>query len=233
MGDEMNTEKMFINSIDIAEYGARALRDIVIGGTEITNDYFQGRNRTNYTLMSTTFGLKPVSFTLVYIAQTLRLAMENKSKLEANMFNGCEIYMPDGFYYRSMLEKIGQADIKGVDGSQVKVAVPYEFSAIQHDELVTIADGTSFIAAGTMPKMDCILSVTVGTTASHYYLGGADFGSVSAGDVLVFDGINKRFLKNGAPTTATSWVSFPFVTAGQNAFTALDTVKVEFYPCYM
>lgn len=229
----MNTEKMFINGIDIAEYGARALRDIKIGGTEVENDYFQGRNRTNYTLMSTTFGLKPVSFTLAYFSESLNTALTNKSRLELAMFNGCEIYLPDGFYYRAMLQKIGQAEIKGIDGVQVKVLVSYEFKAIQHGDLVTIEDGTAFIAAGTTPKMDACLSVTVGASASHYYLDGADFGAVSAGDVLVFDGINKRFLKNGAPTTASAWVRFPSVVPGNNAFTALDTVKVEFYPCYM
>ena len=31
------------------------------------------------------------------------------------------------------------------------------------------------------------------------------------GDVLTFDGIKKRFLKNGAPTTAKEWISFPRV----------------------
>ena len=233
MGNAINTERMYINDRDIIDYGAKALRSIVVGGTEITNDYFQGRNRTHYTLMSTTFGLKPISFTLVYEADTLRMATENRSKLESEMYGGCDIYLHDGFHYRCMLDSIGDAEIHGIDGLGVMVVVAYKFSGIQHDPLVTIENGASFIAKGTMPKMDCILSVTVGASAASYTLGGAVFSNVTAGDVLVFDGINKRFLKNGAPTTATSWVSFPYVTVGQNSFTALDPVKVEFYPCYI
>jgi hypothetical protein len=234
MGNAVNTERIYINDTDLADYGAKALRDsIKVGGTTITNDYFQGRNRTYFTMMSTTFGLKSVSFTLVYEATSLRTAMEHRSRLEVEMFDGCEIYLNDGFYYRCMLDSIGEAEIKGVDGIQVLVQVSYKLMGIQHDPLVTITDGSSFIAKGTMPKMDCRLSVTVGATAASYTLGGAVFENVQAGDVLVFDGILKRFLKNGAPTTAKEWISFPYVIMGQNAFTALDPVTVEFYPCYL
>lgn len=233
MGNAVNTEKIFINDKDIRDFGARALRTIKVGGSKITNDYFQGRNRTNYTLMSSTFGLKPISFTLVYENRSLRIAKQNQSRLEAEMFGGCEIFLNDGFYYRCMLESIGEAEIKGIDGLQVLISVNYKLSGIQHDPLVTIENGSSFIASGTMPKMDCILSVEVGADAASYNLDGAVFENVVVGDLLVFDGINKRFLKNGAPTTAKEWINFPYVVAGQNSFLAADTVKVEFYPCYI
>lgn len=231
---EINRERIFINDVDISEYGAKALRNsIKIGGTKIDNDYFQGRNRTHYTLMATTYGLKTVGFTLVFIAKRLRRALEQKSKCEASMFNGCEIHLPDGFYYRCMVDSIGEASISGVDGLEVLVECQYKFSGIQHDKLEVVEDGAEFYAKGTMPRMDCILEVTVGANANSYSLGGATFGAVSVGDVLQFDGINKRFLKNGAPTTATNWVSFPYITSGLNKITALDTVKVTYYPCYI
>ena len=230
----MTTERLFINNMDIADFNARALRDsLKIGGTELSNDSFQGRNRTHFTLMATTYGLKSVGFSLLFTAKYLHKALELKSKCEAQMYGECELYMPDGFYYRSMLEKIGDADIKGVDGNQVIVECSYSFTGIQHDKLEVVENGSKFYAKGTMPKMDCILEVTVGADADSYELGGATFGAVVAGDVLVFDGIYKRFLKNGAPTTATEWVSFPSITSGLNQITALDTVKVTYYPCYI
>ena len=234
MGNAVNIERIYINDRDILQWGARALRDsIKVGGTKVENDYFQGRNRTHYTLMQTTFGLKPVEFTLVFSDQRLNNAMLKKSEFEAEIYGGCEIHLPDGFYYRAMLTNIGSDKVVGVDGDLVLIEVPYTFSAIQHDELEIVPDGTSFLVKGTMPKMDCRLQVTVGANADSYTLGGAVFGSVQAGDVLVVDGINKRFLKNGAWTTANSWVNFPSVTSGQNAITALDTVQVEYYPCYI
>lgn len=233
MGNEINTEKIYVDGIDIEQYGAKALRSVKVGGTDVTNDYFQGRNRTHYTLMSTTFGLKPISFTLVYHSDSLHDAMENRSRLESAFFEGCEILLNDGFYYRCMLDNIGEAEVSGVDGIEVLVQVAYKFNGIQHDPLVTIADGSSFTATGTMPQMDCRLIVEVGEDAEEYELDGAVFENVVAGDVLIFDGILKRFLKNGAPTTAKEWISFPTVKKGSNSFIANDTVSVEFYPCYL
>ncbi len=227
-------EKIFINDKDIASFGAKALRDsIKIGGSEITNDYFQGRNRTHYTLMDKTYGLKSVSFTLVYIGKSLHETIEKKSMCEMEMFGGCEIYMPDGFYYRCMLNSIGESETKGVDGVEILIECTYKLSGIQHERLIEVANGAQFYARGTLPKMDCCLEVTVSESADHYYLAGADFGAVTAGDVLVFDGIKKRFLKNGAPTTAKEWISFPSVRNGLNQFTAADVPKVTYYPCYL
>ena len=233
MGNAINTEKMFINGKDIEDFGAKALREYKVGGTAITNDYFQGRNRTNYTLMDTTFGLKSLTFTLVFHGKYQRDAALYKSECEAEMIEGCEIFMPDGFYYRCMLDSIGDSEIKGVDGEQVIISAAYKLSGIQHDELVVVDNGSSFHASGTMPKMDCRLSVVVGANASSYTLAGAVFSNVVAGDVLVFDGINKRFLKNGAPTTASEWIKFPSVVPGYNSIVATDPVKVEYYPCYV
>ena len=227
-------EKIFINDKDIASFGAKALRDsIKIGGTAITNDYFQGRNRTNYTLMGKTYGLKSVSFTLVYIGKSLHETLEKKSMCEMEMFGGCEIYMPDGFYYRCMLNSIGDSETKGVDGVEVLIECAYKLSGIQHEKLIEVLNGAEFYARGTLPQMDCCVEVTVSQDAEHYYLAGADFGAVEVGDVLTFDGIKKRFLKNGAPTTAKEWISFPSVKRGLNRFIAADTPKVTYYPCYL
>lgn len=233
MGAEI-TEKIFINNKDISDFGAKADRNsISIGGTQITNDYFQGRNRSHYTLMDTTYGLKPISFKLVFFANYLRDAKLQKSQLEFELFGVSEIHMPDGFYYRCMLDSIGNGVEKGVDGMGVMIECEYQLSGIQHDELVEVSNGASFLAKGTLPKMDCKLSVTVGADTANYSLGGAIFKNVHAGDKLVVDGIYKRFLKNGAWTTADSWISFPSVVPGQNSFTAQDVVTVEYYPSYI
>ena len=227
-------EKIYINGHDIEEYGAKALRDsIKIGGSEIRNDYFQGRNRTNYTHLDTTYGLKSVGFTLVYIGKSLHETLEKKSICEAEMYGECEIYMPDGFYYRCMLNSVGDSETKGVDGVEVLIECTYKLSGIQHEKLIEVLNGAEFYARGTLPHMDCCVEVTVSQDAEHYYLAGADFGAVEVGDVLTFDGIKKRFLKNGAPTTAKEWISFPSVKRGLNRFIAADIPKVTYYPCYL
>lgn len=233
MGAEVS-ERVFVNNKDIYELGVRVPRDsISVGGVDIENDYFQGRNRSHYTLMATTYGLKPVKFKAVVFADHVRDAKLRKSEFESMLYGNPEIYLPDGFYYRCMLEKIGDEAIKGVDGLGVMIECDYQLKGIQHDQMETVVNGASFKAKGTLPRMDCTLTVTVGANASQYELGGAVFNNVVVGDVLVVDGILKRFLKNGAWTTADSWITFPYVVPGANSFTANDTVKVEYYPSYI
>ena len=85
-----------------------------------------------------------------------------------------------------------------------------------------------------MPFTDARLTATVGTSAAAYTLGGATFGSVTAGDVLVFDGIDGKITKNGANAAASvSWTEFPQLVPGKNTITAPDAVTVEYYPTYI
>ena len=85
-----------------------------------------------------------------------------------------------------------------------------------------------------MPFTDAKLTVTVGATASSYSLKGAIFSNVTAGDVLVFDGINGKITKNGANYAANvAWTSFPSLTPGKNTLTALDAITVEYFPAYL
>lgn len=225
-------ETIYINGTDVKSLGAESMRAYGVGGTALENDYFQGRNRTNFTLLSAVFKLKPIWFQLVFKADTRHDAMQQKSNVDALLYGTSEIFLPDGYYYRAMLESIGEIEWQGQDGAGMLAIVKYSMNGMQHDPLVTVT-GASFYAAGTTPQMDASLTVKVSTAAASYNLGGAVFENVAAGDVLTFDGIYKRTLKNGAPATATGWINFPVVTPGPNSLTAADPVTVQYYPCYL
>lgn len=227
------SETIVINGIDVlGTHNVDAVLSYKIGGTPVNNQYWQGRKRTNFINLSSTFGLKTVTFTLVYSGENRREALLKKSKVEASMFGVSEIQMPDGFYYRCLLDSISDAEIKGQQNNEIIIEVTYSLSGIQHDPLVTV-NGGAFQCEATMPQMDCSLSVTVGADADTYQLGGVTFNDVEAGDVLEVDGINKRILKNGAPTIIEGFFEFPFVVSGANNFTAEDNITVKYYPCYM
>lgn len=226
-------ETIYINGTEISALGAESMRSYGVGGTVLENDYFQGRNRTNFALLSAVFKLKPVWFQLVFKADTRHEAMQQKSSVDALLYGTSEIHLPDGYYYRCMLESVGEIEWQGQDGAGILAIVKYSLSGMQHDPLVKVAGG-SFYAAGTMPQMDASLSVTVSTAAAAYNLGGAIFPNVSKGETLTFDGINKRILRGGAPGAAgVQWVNFPVVKPGLNTFSAPDPVTVEYYPCYL
>ena len=130
-----------IDGTDLSERGVNMLRDYKIGGTAITNTIFQGRNRSSYRLLAGVYGQKPVSFTLVYEGKTHREAALNRSAVEAMLWGKVEIFMPDGFFYTSTVQSIGEGTIYGQEDNQVLIEVPYELQGIQHDPLMTVAGG--------------------------------------------------------------------------------------------
>ena len=222
-----------INGADLSERGVDMLRDYKIGGTAITNTIFQGRNRSSYRLLAGVYGQKPISFTLVYEGKTYREAALNRSAVESMLWGKVEISMPDGFFYTSTVQSIGEGTIYGQEDSQVLIEVPYELQGIQHDPLMTVAGG-NFCNPGTLPYTDCSVSATAGAAASLYLLAGATFHDVKAGEKLEVDGINGRILRNGAPAPGNvDFIRFPQVTPGQNSFLAPDPVTVSFYPSYI
>lgn len=223
----------YINGNDPKNYGACALLEYVVSGTTVTNTIFQGRNRSSYRLLAAVYGQKKITFSLVYHGKTFREASLLRSKVESWMWGKVELFLPDGFYYTSTLQSIGDGTPTGKDQNLVLIPVKYEFSGIQHDALVTV-DGESFINPGTLPYSDCTCSATVGTAADSYLLAGCTFQNVVQGEKLVVDGINGRLLRNGAPAPGNvTFTNFPKVVPGENSFTAPDPVTVQFYPSYL
>lgn len=225
----------YINGVNPEDYGVLPLREYTVGGTEITNDIFQGRNRSNYRLLAGVYGRKPITLTLVYPGKTYREAKLLQSTVEGWMWGKIELFLPDGFYYTSTLDSIGDGTPEGVEDNQVLISVEYSFNGIQHDPLVTVQNAAAgFINPGTLPYADCICSATASAAASSYQLAGATFQNVQQGEQLVVDGINGRLLRNGAPAPGNvTFVKFPTVTPGQNSFSAADPVTVQYYPCYI
>jgi hypothetical protein len=57
---------------------------------------------------------------------------------------------------------------------------------------------------------------------------------VSAGDVLVADGINGRLLQNGTPTTGNAaFTHLPYLVPGEQTIICPETLTVQYYPSYI
>lgn len=225
----------YINGVNPEDYGVLPMREYTVGGSTITNTPYQGRNRSSYRLLAAVYGRKSITLTLVYPGTTYREAKLLQSTVEGWMWGKIELFLPDGFYYTSTLDSIGDGTPDGIDGNQVLISVEYSFSGIQHDPLVTVQNAAAgFWNPGTLPYADCICSVTAGAAASSYQLAGATFRDVQQGEHLTVDGINGRLLRNDAPAPGNvTFSKFPSVTPGQNSFSALDPVTVQFYPCFI
>ena len=224
-----------INGKAIQDFGGASLRDYVVSAPAITSYDFQGVNRTSWRLLKQEFGRRTIEITVIFTAPDM-----NTARLQMSMFNvACwgrvELSLPDGFLYDCRIDSLGQAELVGDNGStEAKIQAKYTFVGQQHRPLETVdlpAGGGSVFCRSTMPFTDCRLITTVGTSAATYNFGGAVWENVTAGDVLVFDGIDGLILRNGNnDAAAVNWTVFPSLVPGENEITAPDAVTVEYYP---
>lgn len=222
---------MTINGKNIAQLGARLLASYKVGGTPVDAGYNKARRGTAVTLLGTELGLRAITLPLDIRGRDGRDCALKKSQLDALLAAGkVELHLPDGFYYASLLQSIGEA-------AQVMpglISCTYTLLGVQHDPLVRAQCTGTLFARGTMPRMDCILTATVGTAAAKYNLAGVTFAGVAAGEVLVLDGITKRVLVGGAPAAQRcDIVEWPYLMPGPNRFPCPDPVTVEYYPTYL
>jgi phage-related protein len=257
MGGEMITEQdikqatMFIDGVDIYDVAGALVKDFKIGATVVENTAYQGVDSTNFNVLSTVRGMRPITVTLFYKDTTKRGLALKKTKIDNALGNGkVELYMPDGFYYTSYLTSAGEESVMGVEGQDVIAVCTYALNGIRHDELetVTVDSGTGFLCKSLIPKTDVKISITVPTAGASgdcvisdaAGIGSVTLTNVGANSVIVIDGINKRILKNGAPYTGTmSFIRFPKLVPGENTIRAYyggtyrtRELTVEYYPTY-
>ena len=235
--NELTNCGLLVNGRPLSWYGGAALLDYSVGETELKTETFQGVDRTSWNLLKAFAGRRAVKITVIFTGDSLHAAKLQRSKLNAELFGRCELFIADdGFFYDCSCESVGAEVLVGMGAREAKIKAEYSFKGIRRDALqtVTVPANGSFFCKSTFPFTDCRLTATVGTTASSYTLGGATFSSVTAGDVLVFDGITGAITKNGASYAASvSWVNFPSLTPGENENDALDAVTVEYYPAFI
>lgn len=233
----MNNCDILINGIPLYQYGGCSLLDYSVGETELTNTTFQGINRTSWRVLKVTFGQREISMTIVFTGSTLHEAKLLRSTLNSKLFGRVELFIyGDGFYYDAICESTGAEQLIGEGEREAKIKSEYVFKGIRRDALVRamIQPEESLYCRSTMPFTDCRLTSTVGVSAAEYALGDAAFKNVSAGDVLVFDGIEGKITRNGIPYAAdVSWLKFPNLTPGFNQIACNDPVTIEYYPTYI
>lgn len=224
-------ETAYVNGVPILDAGA-VLESYSVGGTEITNETYQGRNRTHFNLLAKQFGRKTVTMTVFFHAVDRHLLTIQQSKMTAMLTGVVELFLPDGFYYRSTLDEVGDLQIIGVDGKGCIAECTYTLSGIQHGELVTV-EGNTVVAEGTLWQMDCILSCTASRAYNNLGLGPVNFTNVPSGAVVTADGINGRLLVNGQPTAGASFVHLPYLVPGRQSVYCPEILTVQYYPSYI
>lgn len=226
-----------VNGKPLATYGGASLLDFSIGETAVKPAVFQGVNRSSWNLLKNIYTMREIRLTIVFEAEDLRQAKLNRSALNGVLFEKAELFIPyDGFHYTVYCTGTGTETTIGIGEKTAQIKSEYTFSGLRHDELktVSIKPNGSVYCLSTVPLTDCRLTATVGKSSASYTLGGATFQNVSAGDVLVFDGIDGKITKNGNNYAANvNWINFPALIPGTNVIPCADAVIVQYSPTYI
>lgn len=222
-------EDMRINQIPIARFGAQLQLGFSVSGTPIENQYFKGRNRSSFVLLTSVTGMKTLTLPLVFVGTDTHEISRNKSNLDSMLVQKIEIALPDGYEYTCIVDSVGELSYVG----DRLATCDYSFLGIQHGPWIETT-GPDILCESTAPVTDCIFSTTVSTGQEEYNLAGTVFHNVSAGTKLVVDGINKRILVNGAPGAQfCDFLEFPYLIPGKNRVQAPDPVMVSYWPVYI
>ena len=220
---------MFINGVSVEALGAHLKEGYSVSGAPLTNAYHKGKNRTSFVLLSSEIGLKTITLPIAIIGDNQAELTRRKLTMDAGLYGKNEIWLPDGYFYTTILESMGEPVFFG----ETVLECTYVLSGVQHDAKIQTT-GPVVFCQSTIPRTDCVLTTTVKQAAASYTFDGAMFANVKAGDVLCLDGQNGRVLINGGPgAQRCDFVEFPYLVPGQNVISAPDTVIVEYYPTYL
>ena len=225
-----NPYTIWIGDTDVRVFHA-LVESFTIGGSPVKNQIFQGRNRTSWTELSYSIGMKQVSFSLFFSGPNKRAITLDKSSVDALLVGKAEVHMPDGFYYTCSVKSIGDLKILGVEGNNVIGICSYKLEGIQHDQLQTITGNTVY-ALGTMPRMDAVFRCVTTAARASLQVGPVTFSDVPAGASVEANGMTGELKVNGAQVKAT-FTRLPYLVPGEQTIPCPETLTVEYYPCYI
>lgn len=231
---DIDNASMYINGVNIADYGV-LVESFKVGATAVDQASYQGRNRTNFNVLSTQLTTRQISVNLFYKAPTRRELALIKSKIDAMLLGKLELWLPDGFFYTAVLKSAGEEQILGVEYNEEIALSSYSFEGIRHDPLKTVQlpSGDTLYCMSTAPHTDCRLTCVASQAYASLQIGPVTITDVAAEDELVVDGITGRILQNGALCAGNmSFLHFPSLVPGENTITCPEDLTVEYYPTY-
>lgn len=253
---------MTVNGTDISAFSGASLLDYVIGQTPIKNTIFQGVNNSQWTPLFSEFGLREIYITIVFSGDTLRAAKYARSRFNLQVYNECELYIPDdGFYYRVSCMDLGDEELVGIGGNEAQIKSRYHFQGIRHGELdtksqITVNGDALFTCMATSPLSACRVEVpvAVGETSMliTHRVNNIARTVVRLSDLpgdqaytAVIDGLNRRVTVGTNWLAKTVWTGstspYLYLAPGINTFEIITygttaserTVTLKYYPVYL
>ena len=221
-----------VNGTKLSSMGV-IVESFKVGAIDLNSKIYQGRQRTNFNVLSAVQTMRTIEVVLFFSETTRRALALKKSTVDNMMVGKLELKLPDGFYYSAYLESAGEEQMLGVEGEGLLALCAYKFKGIRHDPLETV-NGKTVNCKSLVPRTDCRITVTASQDRASLLIDTVTITGVANGDVLVVDGINGRILQNGGLCAGNmSFIHFPYLIPGQNTIDCVeDNVVVEYYPTF-
>lgn len=236
MGGVIIEDYTYINDKPLNLFGGLLLADYEVGQAKLSFTKSENDLGNGFIVTDKKVGLRNISLKIHIYADTPENAQESLSVLTREFVNGkVRLGLPDGFVYFAVIT--GQQGPKLI--TEEILEVTFTFEGIRCRPMVE-AEGNEFFILGTLPEMECVITVTVGATALSYdvagitFDGGDEASQMVKGDVIIIDGINKVVTINGKPSmNRCNMIKFPTVKPGNCTIDAPDPIKLKYYPAFL
>lgn len=222
--------------------------DYVIGETPISTEVFQPLNQNSFFLLKNNIGLRTIEINITFYADTLYQAKLARSGFNLEVFDGCEIYIPDdGFYYTAVLLKCGAEELVGIGDNNAAIKSTYVFQGFRHSQKITLGpysetDQIRIPCGSTIPKT-CVKITATTHNSSSIIMDTAKLNNLPSGNnVCIVDGIEKKVTVNGqnwmSKTDIKRWPTFrnginsPIIYTSSSGSPATD-IMFEFMPTFL
>lgn len=217
-----------VNDTPFSLYGAQML-DFSVGGVGVKNGYLFTPSAFFPVVVLGEITLRRVKITLDFSGLGWQETERAISDLTAVFLAGCDLLLPDGFYYRCAFD---QNSAPKRPAPWISTAT-FEFDGVRHGRLEqrTLTASGSFVVEGNRPAP---ARLTVSGISGTVTVAGITITGLTG--TVVIDGLSRKVTQNGSNVFGnTDLTTFPKLTPGRAeiVFTAGLTVKVEYYPLYM
>lgn len=227
-----NPYTVYIDGVDVLDFGA-LVQSYKVGGTPVSQDYYQGRNRAAFVRLGYTLKLRPVTLVLFFAAPTQRELTTQKSALDAALLGTPDLYLPNGFYCRAVVQSTGELQMLGVEENKMIASCTYTFLGLLHDAPRTVS-GPEVLVLGTYPQMPCRIECTASQAYETLQVGPVTFSGIAEGDTIMADGIDGILTINGEPAgTRASFLRLPRLVPGPQTIDCPEPVRVTYEPAWL
>lgn len=217
-----------VNDTPFSMYGAKML-DFSVGGIGYKNGHLFTPNAFFPVIVSGQINLRHIEIELDFSGLGWRETERAISNLTAVFLAGCDLLLPDGFYYRCAFDE-NSAPTRPAPWIS---SVTFEFDGVRHGRLeqATLTESGHILVEGnrTAPARLTVSGISGTVTVCGITIEGL------AGEAVI-DGINRTVTQNGENVFGnTDLTTFPTLAPGRAeiVFSAGLTVKVEYYPLYL